>query len=297
MQVELHDRLSTEADSSVTVILTDGGATFGATPAIPGTSVVSLAYDPNDLSIVYAGTNEGLFQNTYGGATFNSFFLTFCDIEAIVADGTTNPSTFYLASGSNPYRGHHDQLFRRAPFLRALAEFLFARDRFQHLTADGVCRIRRRRYLRQYKSRGVVQRDQSLQSARADNAGINNAFRRVSDKFPENDATLSEINPAGTAFTFSTYLSTGCEPGRGVRRRDRAQRHNYSCRRPDCDIQLPGRAFARRLAKCCSRSHRRLPRSLRPADVRGRNGAASAAANRRLQRQVGRHSRRRFTYS
>jgi Beta-propeller repeat len=94
----------------------DGGATFGATPAIPGTSVVSLAYDRNDLSIVYAGTDEGLFQNTDVGATFNSFFLTFCDIEAIVADGTTNPSTFYLASGSNPYRGHHDQLFRRAPF-------------------------------------------------------------------------------------------------------------------------------------------------------------------------------------
>ncbi|MGA7620068.1 SBBP repeat-containing protein, partial [Candidatus Binatus sp.] len=188
----------------------DGGVTFGATPAIPSTFVYSLISDPNNTanstSIVYAGTNKGLFQSTDGGMTFNSFFLPWGDVIALAADGTTNPTTFYMAFSTftiGIIASDFSTFFR--PFQPDQDFFSLAID--TSTTIPTAYAASTSGYIYTSTDRGITWVSTNL-------AGQPAALTLVSvlppdyfaSEFLEDHATVTELNPTGTALDFSTYL-------------------------------------------------------------------------------------------
>ena len=184
----------------------DGGVTFGATPQIPASSVFSLVFDPNAPSTVYAGTNEGLFRSTDGGNTFVSYFLTFSDIVALAADPTTTPTTIYIASSSNDL----------GVFTTNFVNFfnIFENDEnFYSLALDTTTEVptaytaSANGDIYTSTNRGVSFAPTSL----ANQAGPMTMVAATpsglfAGEFLEADAFLTTANPAGTTFTFSTFL-------------------------------------------------------------------------------------------
>jgi photosystem II stability/assembly factor-like uncharacterized protein len=79
----------------------DKGVTWQSSASNPGTSgILTLAVDPSNSQIVYAGAAEGLFKSTDGGDTWSMTGLTGVGVGAIAIDGR-NPGTLYAGSRSS----------------------------------------------------------------------------------------------------------------------------------------------------------------------------------------------------
>lgn len=88
---------------------TDAGATWtlSSPPELQGHTIGRLAVDPNNSSIVYAATTNGIARSNDGGATWTTVYLGGSQffnqgnvyITDVAIDASTNPSTVYAAAG------------------------------------------------------------------------------------------------------------------------------------------------------------------------------------------------------
>jgi len=200
----------------------DGGATFGASPALPTTSVFSVVVDPNNTSIVYAGTNKGLFESTNGGSTFSPTVLNFCTVRALGADGTTSPTTIYAGSDAFGFG-----FFASTNFGASFRQVLNGQN-ISSIAVDTTTTIPT-----VYAAAGNGDLYKSTNRATTTTPFTITALANVTgplvyttalaapniyaSEYLQNDVTLTEVNPAGTAFLFSTFLQgSGTDLGNQV---------------------------------------------------------------------------------
>jgi hypothetical protein len=132
--------------------------------------------------------------------------VTFCDIEAIVADGTTNPSTFYLASGSNLIGvittnfSNSLRFFEPSQDFYSLAIDSTTSPPTVYAAASGGDIFVSTNRGASFVATNLINQPAPMTMVSVTPSG------EFAAEFLENDATLTAINPAGTAFTFSTYL-------------------------------------------------------------------------------------------
>ncbi len=183
----------------------DGGVTFSATPVLPSRSVFSLIEFPGGSpgsSTVFAGTNEGLFVSTDGGGTFafNSGVVVFA-----MAVDPTPPFTFYLGYLNGGIGVSTPTTFR---------QFLFPQT-VNSLTVDmtttpptAYASTSSNVYVS--TDHGVSFMPSGFSSSTGGIGGINVVAASGSGVYAaqdlEQDATISEFNPAGSALSFSSYL-------------------------------------------------------------------------------------------
>jgi hypothetical protein len=189
---------------------TDAGKTFSSARGVNATTPFALVVDPNNPKTVYAATNRGVLISADGGSNFNTTLVGYTPAFSIAIDPRTNPSTVFagllsggLASSTTGFNGSFS-IFLDGNTVRSLGIDSLSKTPELYVGLDNGSLLTTADQGATFQSSALNGLTGQLSTLAVDQSVSGTLYVAP---YLGDDATVSELNPAGSALLFSSYVS------------------------------------------------------------------------------------------